>query len=236
MTGSAIVRCPRCGASRAPSAAWRDLCPGCLLATALSLDDEACPYRVLAPIAEGPRAITYLAQPFTRPRRYVALKIYAPRHDTDAILSRYRHWAPTLEAFHHHNFCRLLNVNLTAQGQLYVATEYVQGWPLTAIDGRPSVETETRIELAHQLVAAIEAAHAVDLMHLGLVASKVKFSTADKHTTILGLGSSLIVDGTDARAEADVVALVRLVRLLGIALPERQYESAAAVRAEMPTR
>jgi hypothetical protein len=61
---------------------------------------------------------------------------------------------------------------------------------------------DVRVALAHQLVAAIEAAHAVDVMHLELVPSKVKFSTAGSaRATILGLGSSLIVDGAEARRE-----------------------------------
>jgi hypothetical protein len=219
---------------RAAGAAWRALCPACLLATALSLDDP-CPYQVLTPIAESPHAVTYLAQALIGTRGYVALKIYGPRPDTDAILERYRRWAPVLEGVRHHAFSRLLNVHLTAQGQLYTATEYVHGWPMTAIDGRPSIDADTRLELAHQLVAAIEAAHDADVAHLELTPAKVKFSTATSvRTTVLGLGSSLIVDGASARPDQDVAALVRLVRRLGVQLPEHPYDSAAAVRVSLP--
>jgi hypothetical protein len=90
--------------------------------------------------------------------------------------------------------------------------------------------------MAHQLIGAIGAAHAAGVVHLKLDASKVKISTANgPHATILGLGSSLIVDGAEARPEPDLLALLRLVRDLGIELPDRQYESAAAIGDALPS-
>ena len=69
MTVSQTMQCPRCGTVRAAQAAPLDLCPACLLATALSMDDEPCPYQVLAPIGEGSSGVTYLAQALTGARR-----------------------------------------------------------------------------------------------------------------------------------------------------------------------
>ena len=63
------------------------------------MDDEPCPYQVLAPIGEGSGGVTYLAQALSGPVGYVALKILNPREDVDAILSRYQHWKSALASF-----------------------------------------------------------------------------------------------------------------------------------------
>jgi hypothetical protein len=194
------------------------------------MDNEPCPYRVTAPMSEDSHGVTYLAQPLTGARGYVALKIHGRRDDVDAVLSRYQHWKPALARVQHPSVGKLLDVGLTAEGLLYVASEYVAGWPLTALGSRVSVGIGERLKMAHQLIGAIGAAHAVGVVHLKLDTSKVKISTANgPRATILGLGSGLIVDGAQARLEPDLLALLRLVRDLGIELPDRQYETAAAI-------
>jgi hypothetical protein len=194
------------------------------------MDNEPCPYRVTAPMSEDSHGVTYLAQPLTGARGYVALKIHGRRDDVDAVLSRYQHWKPALARVQHPSVGKLLDVGLTAEGLLYVASEYVAGWPLTALGSRVSVGIGERLKMAHQLIGAIGAAHAVGVVHLKLDTSKVKISTANgPRATILGLGSGLIVDGAQARLEPDLLALLRLVRDLGIELPDRQYETAATI-------
>ena len=84
MTVFQTMRCPRCGTVRAAHAAPLDLCPACLLAAALSTDDDPCPYQVLAPIGGGAGGVTYLAQALRAAGGYVALKILKPRDDVDA--------------------------------------------------------------------------------------------------------------------------------------------------------
>lgn len=232
MTVTDHSRCPRCGTLRTTRAAALDLCPACLLTTALSMDDEPYPYQVMAPIGEDSHGVTYLAQALTGGRGQVALKVHGQREDAEAVLSRYRDWKPALARVQHPSVCKLLDVGLTAEGRLYVASEYVAGWPLTALDSHASIGIDARAEMARQLIGAIEAAHAAGVVHLKLEASKVKTSTVNgPHATILGLGSSLIVDGAKARPEPDLLALVRLVRDLGLDVPERQYETAAAITA-----
>jgi hypothetical protein len=198
--------------------------------TALSMDDEPCPYQVMAPMSDDSHGVTYLAQALTGARGYVALKVHAPRADTDAVRGRYQHWKPALARVQHPSIGKLLDVGLTAEGLLYVASEYVAGWPLTALSSHKSVTVGERARMAHQLIGAIGAAHTAGVVHLRLDTSKVKISTANgAHATILGLGSSLIVDGLEARLEPDLLALLGLVRALGIDLPDGQYETVEAI-------
>ena len=219
MTVSEPLRCPRCGTVRAAQVVPLDLCPACLLATALSIDDEPCPYQVLAPIGEDSRGVTFLAQASTEARGYVALKVLSPRDDADAVLSRYRRWKPALTRVQHPSVGKLLDVGLTAEGRLYVASEYVAGWPLAALGSRASVGRPERVEIAKQLTDAIDAAHAAGVVHLKLDASKVKISMANGlQVTILGLGSSLVVDGADGPPDVDRRALSRIIHELGVEL------------------
>ena len=183
----------------------------------MSMDDEPCPYQVMAPMGEDARGVMYLAQGLTGAHGYVALKIHGPRDDAAEVLSRYQRWKPALARVQHPSIGRLVDVGLTAEGRLYVASEYVAGWPLTALASRTSVGIDERAEMARQLIGAIDAAHAADVVHLKLDASKVKISTANgPHAAILGLGSSLIVDGADGPPDLDRIALAAIIGELGI--------------------
>ena len=144
------------------------------------------------------------------------LEVLGPRDDADAVLSRYQHWKPALARIQRPSVGQLLDVRLTAEGRLYVASEYVAGWPLTALSSRASMGMDQRIEITRQLTGAIDAAHPVDVVHLKLDASKVKISTANGlHATILGLGSSLIVDGRHRGPDVDRLALARIICEVG---------------------
>jgi serine/threonine protein kinase len=188
-----------------------------LLITALSMEDEPCPYQVMTPIGEDAQGVTYLARALTGASGYVALKVHGPRDDADAVLWRYRRWKPAVARIQHPSVARLLDVGLTPEGMLYVASEYVAGWPLTALGARTSVGNDVRAEIARQLTAAMEAAHAAGVVHLKLDSSRVKISTANgPRATILSLGSSVIVDGAHGQPDVDRIALARIIRGLGI--------------------
>jgi serine/threonine protein kinase len=188
-----------------------------LLATALSTDEEPCPYEVLAPIGEGASGVTYLAQALTGLGGYVALKILGPRDDVDAVLSRYLQWKTRLTRTIHPSVGKLRDVGLTAEGLLYVASEYVAGWPLTALGSHASMGKDERSEIAGQLTAAVDAIHAAGAVHLKLDASRIKISTANgPRATILGLGSSLIIEGAAAHPEIDRLALAAIILQLRV--------------------
>lgn len=214
------MQCSQCGTRRVAPTTALDLCPRCLLATALAMEDEPCPYQVLAPIGEGSNGVTYLAQAVSGMGGYVALKILKPRDDVDAVLSRYRYWQAVLARITHPSVNRLLDVGLTAGGRLYVASEYVAGWPLDSLGSHAAIGSAERLELARQLTGAIDVAHQFGVVHLDLDASKVKVSmAAGLQASILGLGSRMIVDGVAgvaSRPDLDRLALGRIVRLLGV--------------------
>jgi|KBSSwiS6_1023812.scaffolds.fasta_scaffold01184_3 hypothetical protein len=215
MNASEPIKCRRCGTAHAVQTSF-DLCPRCLLGNALAMGDEPCPYQVIAPIDEDAGGITYLAQGITRSHRQVALKIHGWRDDTEQVMSRYQRWKPVLARVRQRSASTLLDVGLTADGFLYQASEYVPGWPLSALESH-SVGMTDRKELARQLTAALDDAHAAGVVHLKLDTSKVKISTASSpHATILGLGSGLVVDGLEGSPDVDRLALTRILHQLNV--------------------
>jgi serine/threonine-protein kinase len=194
-----------------------DLCPACLFAAALSIQDELCPYQVLAPIGEDPNGVTYLAQDLTGRRGFVALRILTSCPDADAVRMRHRQWKPILDRIRHPGVGKLLDVGLTEDGALYIASEYVAGWPLTALSSHASMGTGDKLEIARQMTAAVDAAHEAGVVHLKLQSSKVKISTANGlHVTILGFGAALVIDGSNGGPDADRAALARVVLESGL--------------------
>lgn len=239
---SDMATCPRCGTARPANATWSDVCPACLLETALAFEEEQCPYHVLAPMAEDRGGTVYLAQARTGARGYVALKLYAPQVDAEAAVRRYQRWKPVLDAVQHPHVRALSDVGLTIDRRLYAASEYVVGSTLAMSEIVAALRQPDRIEIAGQLIDAVDAMHAAGLAHLGLAPSRVKFSTTTKAgatpgatAIVLGLGVSLVIDGLEVSRAPDLVALAHLVRVVGVPLPERRYDSAIAMREELPS-
>lgn len=229
MTDPSNILCPRCGGSRVTRA--DGLCSTCLLTTALAVDDGPCPYEVLAPIADGRDSVTYLAQGLRGPRAYVALKIHSARADVADAVSRYARLKPTIDRVPDSMAAKLIDVGRTPDGRLYLASQYIAGWPLSAIDAHVTPDDARRIDLARQLLDAVAAAHEAGLAHLALGPTKVKCSTAaGPRATILGLGSSLIIDGAAPSQEPDLTALANLLGTLGVEVPGRAYSSAGDMR------
>ncbi len=187
-----------------------DLCAACLIRAAISLDDEPCPYRILAPIAESATSATYLAQALRDTHGYVALKVYDRRDDADLVLARYETWKDMLAAFRHPGVAAFVEAGLTSEGLLYVATDYVAGSPLTSRRVREGLSVTERQALAGQLTDAVAAIHDAGLAHLALDASRVKIATHRVHATILGLGRALVIDGLAPDPDADRTALAAL--------------------------
>ena len=213
------MQCPQCGTDKPAAGSPLDLCPACLLSAALSADPEPCPYHIVAPIAESRTGTTYLAQP-VRGRGIVALKIFAGRDDVGAVLAQYDRLKPALSRVNHPGVARLVDAGLTDDGLLYTASPFVAGWQLSAIDDRPAIGHDARLEIARQLTSAGAAIHDAGLAHLAIDVSNVRVSTAGGiRATLLGFGAAMIVAGLEPSADADRNALAQLLRRIGVRTP-----------------
>lgn len=217
MTTGAGATCPRCGAPRR-AGEWAQLCPGCLLTSALALDDLACPYQVLAPIAEAATSTTYLAHALSGTRGYVELEIFDASVVARDVLSRHAHWRRRLHGFRHPGIVSLRGAGVTSTGQLYLASDYVPG--LRLADALATVRTlpsADRVHLAWQLVTALAAAHAAGLFHMNLTPAHVRItSSADARSVIVGVGRALLLERGDPAAESDLVGIDHILRALDV--------------------
>jgi serine/threonine protein kinase len=246
-----IGRCPRCGA-RLALRAGPALCPACVFSTLFStalvavddVDADAevgefssdIPYQIVTLIGRDAEATTYLAHPLGTTRR-VALKIFEPRGDADArgdahaILARFAQWKGALAHERYPGIARLLDVAAVEDGRVYFASEYVAGSSLSALLRLNSLVPADRVSIATQIVNAIDAVHAKGLAHMALAASRVRITTGERvRATILGLGTRLVLDDESPRPDVDLLALVDIIRQLGIDLPDRPYASASAIQ------
>jgi len=193
-------------------------------------DVGSLPYQIVTLLGGGPHDVTYLAQTVPGTGRYVALKILGARTDVSDILSRYRQLRPALARLRHPHLSPLVDAGPAGPNQIYIASEYVTGAPLALFSGRPTATPADRLEIAHQVVAAVAAAHTCGIAHAKLDRTRVKVTDSDGIVaTVLGFGTSLIVDGPRS-VDVDLPALVQIVRDLGIPLGDQAYPSADAIR------
>lgn len=220
-----------------PQHAPLGLCAACLLASALLTTRDAPSYRPVSVIAEDAAAITYLAQPLrpVGPPAFVALKILAKSVDSDAVLARFEQWKTALTSLRQQGLAPIIDAGMTDDGEVYLASRFVAGSPLTVIGTRAGIDAGQRIAIARQLVDAIEAAHDAGLVHLKIRPSSVKVATAEHfHVTILGLGSSLLLDDVRGGRENDLTALVDVIASLGVDVRGDRFADVAALRAAIP--
>ena len=217
MTLESPPRCPRCGAPQTTRGVSVDLCPACLLSAALSMNEEPCPYQIVAPMGEDSRGVTYLAEALAGGGGYMVLKVYGPRDDAEAVLSRYRQWKPAIDRIHHPNVSGLLDVGLTADGALYSVTGYAAGWPLSTWASKPPLGLDARREIVRQLAAGLDAAHRAGVAHLGIDSTKVRVTVSTgPRAMLLDLGSGLVFDGAACDFNIDRLGLTRLGLELGV--------------------
>jgi serine/threonine protein kinase len=236
MTSSLYPVCPQCGAALAAGTVPHGLCPSCLLTTALSSGDEPPRYRILTPIGGDALGVTYLAQSASGVSRCVSLRIVGPCEDVDAILRRYDCWKEALARIHHPGVQRLIEIAPIGDAHVRVVAEYVAGMSLAAFAGHGASGIADLSAVARQLAEAVGAAHAQNVVHLKLDASRVKIATAGGPVArILGFGTALILDDLHGSPAADVRALVKIVQNLGVDLPQG-IETIDGLRAALEAR
>jgi len=143
-------------------------------------------YRILDKLGAGGMGVVYRARDETL-ERDVALKVLpAGALADDAARARFRKEALALSQLNHPNICTIYEVG-EAGGQSYIAMEYVEGRPLSAMIPGDGLPAEAASRYGSQIAGALAHAHQRGLAHRDLKSSNVMITT-DGRAKVLDFG------------------------------------------------
>ena len=156
-------------------------------------------YRVLDRVGAGGMGVVYRARD-ERLGRDVALKILPPETASDPVArTRLLAEARVASSLNHPNICTIYEVG-EAEGQAFIAMEFVEGETLAARIPAGGLPTETLLDYGAQIAAGLEHAHGHGVIHRDLKSSNVRV-TAEGRCKILDFGLAVHLKQPEAASE-----------------------------------
>lgn len=165
------------------------------------------PYRLIRPLGEGGMGAVWLAERTDMlQRRQVALKLPRLLTQRAALAERLAREREILAALNHPNIARLYDAGLTADGQPYLALEYVEGERIDAHCTRKALDVPARLQLFLQVARAVAHAHAQLVVHRDLKPANILVTEAGE-VKLLDFGiAKLLEDGHAQETELTQLA------------------------------
>jgi serine/threonine protein kinase len=191
--------CPHCGAARALGGDT-PLCPVCLLQLGLAepsvpnaargKDDRLESFRIVALLGQGPAGRVYFAE--SAAGCYASVKVVDTAGDRGRLIERIRRTASTLSALDGLSAARILQVGSTAEGRLFMVSNYASGVPITDACERLALSLDARVGVLIDLCVDLADAHDRGVAHGAIKPANVLLNTAAGRPapTLLDLGSA----------------------------------------------
>lgn len=153
------------------------------------------PYRLERMLGEGGMGQVWLARRDDGLyQRRVALKLLRPGIADPNLRLRFTRERQILARLEHPHIARLLDAGISADGQPYLALEYVEGEPITDWVKAHELPLDARLQLFQQICRALSHAHANLIVHRDLKPSNILVTPLDE-VRLLDFGIAKLLDG-----------------------------------------
>jgi len=156
--------------------------------------DEIGPYKLVSPLGEGGMGQVWLAvRADGLYERRVAIKLLRPGLGDMGLHARFTRERQILARLGHAHIARLLDAGISADGQPYLALDYVRGEPITDYAHKLNLDIRSRLQLFLQVCAAVSHAHANLVVHRDLKPSNILVTSAGE-VCLLDFGIAKLLD------------------------------------------
>ena len=151
-------------------------------------------YEILRESGRGGMGAVFLAERSDGAfKQQVALKIMRRSFDNSDLARRFRQERQILASLNHPNIARLLDGGVSADGEPFLAMEYVEGAPINEFCEERNLSTNERLKLFLQVCQAVAYAHQNLVVHRDIKPSNI-LVTKDGVPKLLDFGIAKLLD------------------------------------------
>jgi serine/threonine protein kinase/tetratricopeptide (TPR) repeat protein len=193
---------------------------------------EIGPYRLVRLLGRGGMgSVWYAERSDGLVRRGIALKLPQGLFGDEHMAARFAREREIIASLAHPHIAPLYDAGISADGQPYLALEYVEGKPLDEYCDRHRLDVRARIELFRQVLDAVQYAHSRLVIHRDLKPSNI-LVTEGGRVRLLDFGVAKLL-GTEAGDKTELTRFAGAAMTLSYASPEQVAGEPVATTADI---